>query len=141
VVIYLSGSLRTQSVPELGKALRADGYDVFDDWHAAGPRADDEWQRYEMHRGRNMRDALRGYAAMHVFKYDLHHLDRSDVGVALGPIGKSTFGEMVYLKRVRLKPVYMLLDSDPERWDNMLPLGVSDIFYSVEDLRNALRRS
>ena len=38
--IYLIGSLRNPKIPEIGRQLRDLGFDVLDDWFAAGPRAD-----------------------------------------------------------------------------------------------------
>ena len=50
--LYIIGSLRNPRVPEVAKDLRESGYEVFDDWFAAGERADDSWQSYEKGRGR-----------------------------------------------------------------------------------------
>ena len=61
-VIYLIGSLRNPEVPVLGRRLREVGFDVFDDWFAAGPIADDSWQDYEKGRGRSYNDALKSFA-------------------------------------------------------------------------------
>ena len=38
-VVYLIGSLRLPAVRGLAAELRAEGFDVFDDWHAAGEKA------------------------------------------------------------------------------------------------------
>ena len=54
-MIYLIGSLRHPRVRQVAEALRAHRLDVFDDWHAAGPEADDIWQQYEMARGHTFR--------------------------------------------------------------------------------------
>src|ERR1041385_5062405 len=89
MILYLIGSLRNPAVPALGEALRAHGHEVFDDWYAAGPEADDKWKEYEVSRGRSYREALKGHAAKHVFEFDLHHLNRCDGCVLVLPAGRS----------------------------------------------------
>lgn len=117
--IYLIGSLRNPEIPVIAKALRDAGHEVFDDWYAAGPEADDYWQRYEQNRGRSYIQALDGLAVDHVFQFDRTHLDRCDVGVMVGPAGKSAHLELGYVVG-RGKPGYVLLDKEPDRWDAML---------------------
>lgn len=131
--IYLIGSLRNPSIPLLGKLLRTEGFDVFDDWFAAGPEADDHWQKYEKERGRTMREALKGYAAMNVYNFDKRHLDRVDAVVLVAPAGKSGHMELLYCAG-KGKPAYVLFpDGDPERWDVMYQF-VTDIFYSTAEM-------
>ena len=80
-VIYLIGSLRNPEVNRLAAAMRTLGFEVFDDWTAAGPTADDSWRDYEKQRGHSYVEALQGYAARHVFAFDMHHLIRCDLAV------------------------------------------------------------
>lgn len=134
--IYLIGSLRNPDIPRIGEFLRAQGHDVFDDWFAAGRIADDSWREYEKARGRTFQEALRGYAARHVFGFDLYHLDRCDAGVLVMPAGKSGHIEMGYLVG-QGKPVYVLLDH-PKRWDVMYAFA-RGVFTSLEELGEALR--
>lgn len=117
-VIYLIGSLRNPKVPDIAQVLRQWGWEVFDDWHAAGPEADDYWQRYEQARGHDYKTALSGYAARHVFGFDKFHLDRASAGVLVLPAGKSGHLELGYLIG-QGKPGYILLDGEPERFDVM----------------------
>jgi len=77
--IYLIGSLRNPEVPKLAEVLREEGFEVFDDWFAAGPEADDYWRSYELGRGHTFVEALQGFAAKHVFEYDRRHLDRCNI--------------------------------------------------------------
>mgnify|MGYP001595798746 CR=1 FL=1 len=133
--IYLIGSLRNSEIPRIGNFLRNLGYDVFDDWFAGGKIADDSWRDYEKARGHTFKEALRGYAARHVFNFDRHHLDRCDVGVLVMPAGKSGHIEMGYLIG-QGKPVYVLLDH-PKRWDVMYCFA-DGVFNSVEELGEAL---
>jgi hypothetical protein len=116
--IYLIGSLRNPEVPKFANRLRASGFDVFDDWYCAGPRADDHWQEHEEVRGHTFLDALKGYPAAHVFEYDRYHLMKASVGILMLPAGKSGHLELGFLIG-QGKPGYILLDRIPERWDVM----------------------
>ena len=138
LVIYLVGSLRNSHIPEIGRTLRSWGYEVFDDWHAAGPEADDCWKAYEQQRGRTYQKALRGLAAQHVFEYDRYHLQRADMGVLLLPCGKSGWLEAGWLLG-RGKPVYAVLPptEDEVRWDVMLCF-MTGVVSSVEELKEKL---
>lgn len=95
--IYLIGSLRNPRIPVVAAALRKAGHDVFDDWYAAGPTADDSWQAYEQGRGRTYLEALESLAARHVFAFDREHIDRCDTGVLVMPAGKSAHIEIGYM--------------------------------------------
>ena len=116
--IYLIGSLRLDGVREFAEELRETGFDVFDDWHAAGPHADDIWQEYEQHRGRSYLEALEGFHAKHVFELDERHLNRAQIGILMLPAGKSAHLELGYLLGQR-KRGYVLFDKEPERYDVM----------------------
>lgn len=117
-VIYLIGSLRNPEVPVFAEQLRAAGFEVFDDWYAAGPEADDRWRDYEKGRGHSFIEALDGHAANHVYHYDRSHLDRADAAVLLLPAGKSGHLELGYIMGAG-KPGYIVLGDEPERFDVM----------------------
>lgn len=130
--IYLIGSLRNPRVPEVAALLRKARYDVFDDWYAAGPEADDKWRDYEKARGRDMTTALGGYAAQHVFNFDRQHLLRCDMAVLLLPAGKSAHLELgVVLGKE--KPGFIVLDGDPERYDVMYNFA-THVLHDVDEL-------
>ncbi|OFX03253.1 MAG: hypothetical protein A3E78_11990 [Alphaproteobacteria bacterium RIFCSPHIGHO2_12_FULL_63_12] len=135
--IYLIGSLRNPAIPSIGVTLRDIGFDVFDDWHGAGPCADDEWQRYERERGRSYREALKGHAARQIFSFDRHHLEGADIGVLVTPAGKSGHLELGHLLG-RDKPGYVLFDGEPERWDCMYQFA-TDVFFDMDDLVATLK--
>lgn len=117
--VYLTGSLRNPTIPALAAKLRAVGHSVFDDWHCAGPRADDHWQSYEQARGRTYPEALDGHAAWHTFDYDRVHIKVCDALVLVMPAGKSSHLEAGYAKGIG-KLVYVLFtEGYPERWDVM----------------------
>jgi nucleoside 2-deoxyribosyltransferase len=135
--IYLIGSLRNPKVLELGNLLRENDFNVFDDWMAAGPRADDSWRDYEKQRGHSYAEALNGIAAKHVFDFDKTHLESSDVAVLLMPAGKSAHIELGYMIG-RGKLAFVLFDKEPERYDVMYKFATG-VFFSASDLINALK--
>ena len=137
-VIYVVGSLRNPTIPEIGNALEAIGWEAFTDWHAAGPEADDYWQKHERARGRNYREALSGYHANHVFDFDYHHLNRSHAGLLVLPAGKSCHLELGYLRGQR-KQVYALFQEEPNdsRWDIMYNF-CEEVFFSMEEMLKEL---
>jgi nucleoside 2-deoxyribosyltransferase len=137
-VIYLIGSLRNPDIPKIANQLREAGHEVFDDWHAAGPNADDEWKRYEQERGRSYVEALKGHAAVNVFWFDRKNLHRADRVVLVLPAGKSGHLELGWALG-QGKPGYVLLDN-PDRWDVMYQFA-NGVFVSVDDLIEDLRRT
>ena len=134
-MIYLIGSLRNPEVPRIAAKLRDAELEVFDDWYAAGPEADDKWRDYERERGRTYRQALNGYAARHVFDFDRHHLERASAVVLVLPAGKSGHLELGWALG-QGKKGYILLDS-PERWDVMYQFA-DGVFETVDELVAAL---
>lgn len=136
MVLYLIGSLRNPEIPKIGDYFRSLGFEVFDDWMAAGPIADDSWQEYEKGRGKSYPDALRGFAARHVFEFDLFHLNRADIAVLCLPAGKSGHLELGYLIG-RGKPGFVLFDKEPDRWDVMYQFA-NGVYFDKEKLGDAL---
>lgn len=134
--VYIIGSLRNEKIPQVGNLLRDNGYDAFDDWYGAGHEADDKWRDYENLRGRSHKDALFGYAAKHVFAFDLHHLNRCDLAVLVMPAGKSGHLELGYFVGLG-KPGFIYFDAVPDRYDVMHQFA-TDIFSSDEELIKGL---
>ena len=130
--LYLTSSLRNPRVPEIANRLRSVGHRVFDDWYAAGEHADDEWQKYEQQRGRTYEDALYGFAADHVYQYDLAHLKDADAVVLIAPAGKSSHLELGWAIGAG-KPGYIFFDQVPERWDVMVKFATR-VFFRIEDM-------
>jgi hypothetical protein len=130
--IYVIGSLRNPEVPNVAEAIRERvGLEAFDSWFAAGPEADDCWQRHKTYRGLSYHEALRGYAARHVFAFDKHHLDRCDAAVLVLPAGKSAHLEIGYMVG-QGKRTFVLFDKEPERWDVMYQF-VDEVFFKLDD--------
>jgi nucleoside 2-deoxyribosyltransferase len=136
--LYLIGSLRNPKIPQLANNIEALGIEAFADWHAAGPTADDEWQRYEKERGRSYAKALKGHAARNVFKFDECHLARCDAAVLVMPGGKSAHLEIGYILG-QGKPGYVLFDQEPERWDVMYQFA-TEVFFSEQELLAHLKQ-
>jgi hypothetical protein len=120
-VLYLIGSLRNPRIAELGNMLRANNPDVevFNDWLAAGPEADDHWKSYEQNRNRSYHEALHGEAAKNVFAFDKRHLDRSTHALLVLPAGKSGHMEVMYAAYGVGAKTAILLDPEDVRWDVM----------------------
>ena len=137
-MIYLTGSLRDDKVPAVAGALRREGIEVHDDWHAAGPRADDEWKRYERQKGHNLRQALTGEAAKTVFNFDRQFMGMADAGILVAPAGRSAHLEIGWMAG-QGKPTFVLLSDDPERWDVMYQF-CTEVFEDVHQLIEELWR-
>lgn len=131
-LLYLAGSLCNPRVPEIANHLRRVGHQVFDDWYAAGEYADAYWQTYELHRQHTYEQALHGWAAEHVYQYDLTHLKRADALVLIAPAGKSSHLELGWAIGAG-KPGYIFFDKVPERWDVMVKFA-TQVFFRLEDL-------
>lgn len=135
---YLIGSLRNSELPHIACDMRVElGVDVFDDWYAVGPEADDHWMTYEKGRGRTMAGALKGRSATHTFEWDKKHLDSSDFVVLVLPCGRSGHMELGYAIGIG-KPAFVLYDGDPDRWDVMYQFATC-IATSLPDLYNMIR--
>ena len=130
--IYLIGCLRNPKIPFLANELRLLGYEVFDDWFAPGKDADAKLWEYERSRGHSYKQALRGFAAQHVFEFDMVHLRNADVGLLALPAGKSCHLELGWLIG-RGVPSYVLFDKEPARFDVMYQFA-NDVFFSKEEL-------
>jgi len=108
MIIYLIGSLRNPEVPKAAQVLRGWGHEVFDEWYSAGPIADDCWKAHQSAKGLSFIEALKGYAAQHIYDFDLHHIKRADIGILLLPAGNSGHLELGYLIGTN-KPGYVIL--------------------------------
>jgi hypothetical protein len=135
--LYVIGSLRNKRVPFIAQGLRSSNLEVFDDWYAAGPEADDYWKEYEQGRGRTYTEALAGRAATNVFRFDKANLDRCDAALLVLPAGRSGHLELGYVAGTG-KPTFILLD-DPDRWDVMYRFATR-VCASLEELADAVSK-
>lgn len=136
--IYIIGSLRNPAIPEFANTLTKEGFEVFADWFAPGPEADDYWRNYSKARGWTYKQALQSHIARNIFEFDLQHLDAADVVVMLMPAGKSGHLELGY-HRGKGKPGYILFDQEPDRYDVMVQFA-TDIFFNQDELIAELSR-
>lgn len=136
--LYVIGRLKNPEIQSVSEVLRGQGYDVMDDWYAAGPDADDCWQKYEGVRGRSYAEALKGRAAQNVFLFDKSHLDLSDAAVLVLPAGKSAHLEMGYMRGCE-KPVFILIAGDVGRYE-VMPNFASAVCQNQQELLEALEK-
>lgn len=134
--IYLVGSLRNELIQDYASMLREDGHDVFDDWHGAGPRADDHWREYEHYRGRPYVEALKGKAPQMIMNFDRSNILASDIVILVLPAGKSGHLELGFAIGAG-KRTHILLDKDYERWDVMYALA-DEVHTNFNYLRSSL---
>ena len=133
--IYVIGALKNPQIPVVGDALRATGHEVFDNWYAAGPTADDHWREYEIGRGHSYLTALASPEAQHNFAFDKKWLDWADTGVLVLPAGKSAHIEAGYL-RGQNKDTYVLFEEEPtDRYDLMYQF-FRGVFFDLDTLVN-----
>lgn len=136
--VYVIGSLRNKQVPLVAQAIRAAGYNAFDDWYAAGPEADDHWKTYEEAKGSTYREALSGAAAKNVFAFDKRNIDASAAAVLVLPAGKSGHLELGYVAGTG-KPTFVLFENEVDRWDVMYQFA-TEICIGVPELLGAIKR-
>lgn len=116
--IYLVGSLRNPNIPQIAARLREEGHEVFDDWWAAGPHADDIWRDYEKARGLSFVEALNGPHARTVFRFDRDNILARDTLVMALPAGQSAAMELGFASGAG-KSTHILMPKENERWDIM----------------------
>lgn len=133
--LYIIGSLRNPQIPEIANTIRGCcmNVTVFDDWYAAGPEADDYWQKYEQGRGNSFGHALVSPAAQNVFQFDKRHLDNSDGALLVMPAGKSGHLELGYMAGKGKWTGVLFPDGEPERWDVMYQFA-DQVFFDVKDV-------
>jgi hypothetical protein len=138
--IYLIGALKNElRIPEIGNILRAEGYDVMDEWITPGRHADENWQRYEKIRGRTYEEALYGRAATNIYLFDRSYIDMCDIAIICMPAGKSAFIEAGYAKG-RGKKVFLFLDGrQPPRYD-IMPNILDGTISTINDLVKELKK-
>jgi hypothetical protein len=131
--VYIIGSLGNKKIPHIGNILRKEtDCEVFDSWFSPGKDADSYWRKYTKTRGMTYEEALQDYSAQHVFEFDKHHIDTSDVGVLVMPAGKSAHLELGYMVG-QGKKGYILFDKEPKRYD-VMTLFATKRFTDIKDL-------
>ena len=136
MTIYLIGSLSNLEIRNIANRMRKAGLVVFDDWISGGSDMDRCWQEYEKLRGRSYKEAIKGWHAKNVFKFDKTHLDNADCAVLVMPASRSGHLELGYAIG-RGKPGYVLFDGEPEKFDQMYQF-CTDVFFNEDDLTRTL---
>lgn len=137
--IYVIGSLRSKRPAQVANELRAQEFDIFDDWAASHFEADDAWQAYEKARGHNYREALLGKAAINAFEFDYRHLCSCKGAVLVRPCGASAHLELGLILG-QGKPGFILLDGEPERYELMVKAATA-VCYDIEELVAAMKKA
>lgn len=136
-MIYLIGSLRNPKVTEVARALRANDHEVFDQWTASGPEADDIFYAYAKQRGWDSKTALQSAFARSCFNLDRTHIELADVVVLIMPAGKSGHLELGYALGLG-KYGYILQDGEPDRLDMMYQFATA-VVNNLDELLLELR--
>lgn len=132
-MIYLIGSLRNPQIPQIKMKLEElTGEDVFADWFAAGPEADDKWKDYNKEICNSYIEALDEPAAVNVFEFDKRHLLEAKAVVLALPAGKSGHLELGWTLGMG-KPGYILLEKADIRWDVMYKFATG-VFDDIDRL-------
>ena len=135
--VYVIGSLESQAVLQVATALRGIGLDVFDDWMAASPNGDKQWQAYCRQRGWNYKQALHSPFVQTAFWFDYKHLKAADIVVLVMPCGRSGHLELGWALGQGKKGYILFPDGEPDRYDLMANLA-TDVCFSVEELVGVL---
>ena len=136
--IYLIGTFKNERIEPLAVKLRELGFEVFDDWKASHPDSDQTLWAYYKRRGFTYKQALNSLAAQVGFQFDMQHLEECDAGVLVMDAGRSAHLEAGLLKGWG-KPIYVLLDKNPERLDLMTAM-LTDIFETDDELIEELKK-
>jgi nucleoside 2-deoxyribosyltransferase len=135
-MIYVAGSLRNPNMLDIRDRLTdaLPEHQVFMDWYAAGPEADDHWKAYYQSKGLDYLSALKEPASVNVYNFDKKFIDQSDYMVLVLPAGKSGHMELGY-QIGRGKHGIILLDgsSSEERWDIMYQFA-SLVTYDLKEV-------
>lgn len=131
---YIMGSLANRKIRGVASKMRdrLPEWAIFDDWHAAHPKADDSWRTYELSKGHCYEKALREPAAQNVFMFDKKYLDRATHGLMILPCGRSAHLELGYL-RGRECGTAILLDGKHDRWDVMYAFA-DIVTHDIEEI-------
>lgn len=135
--IYIIGALKNPRIPDVGNLLRAEGYDVMDEWFTPGEFADLNWQEYSRRRGLTYVQALKGRAATNIFLFDRSYLDMADIAILVMPAGKSAMLELGYAKGRGKRAIIFLDGKDPERYD-IMP-NFAEVYSTEEELMSAIK--
>ena len=146
--VYLAGSLRNENMLHYRETLQEafPDHEIFMDWYAAGPLADDHWKSYWTGQGVDYKEALSKPNSQNTFQFDKKHIDSSDILILAAPAGKSGHMELGYALGSGKIGLYFFPEEEDVRWDVMLNfstavcVGMEDLmqqihYYSQEEVR------
>jgi len=136
--VYLAGSLRNPAIPEISRSL-GQTFDVFSEWYAAGPEADDHWKSYHQSMGHSYSEALRKPSSINTFWFDRRNMENSRSMVLVLPAGKSGHLELGYFVGLG-RPGFILLEEEDGRWDVMYQFATG-VTHDLDDLSKMIRES
>lgn len=138
-IIYVIGALANPQVPVIANTLRQQfpEFEIFDSWYSPGPEADEYWRKYEKAKGITYKEALKSWAATHIFEFDKYHLERATDVIMVMPTGKSGHLELGW-SLGKGKRGYVLFDKEPEKWDIMYQFA-TDVFFNLDELIEELK--
>lgn len=139
--IYLAGSLRNEDMMKHLHTLNEYRFpNVFMDWYAAGPKADDHWREYWQEQGVGYREALGKPNSINTYMFDKKHIDASDIMILAAPAGKSGHMELGYAIGSGKIGIYFFPEEPKEdRWDIMLQFA-THICIGYGELIKTLRK-
>lgn len=136
--IYVIGSLRRTTVEDLAGCLREAGHEVFTEYRAAGPDADDAARDYFKRHGMRYSDYLKSAFVRHIVDFDERWLGWADVVIAAGAPGSSSAYELQWSGDRGKRPI-IYLPVDPERFDAMALLVPGlEVYETVVEILAAL---
>src|SRR5258708_22231590 len=137
-LIYIGGSMSNRAgVLETSQALRAAGFDVFNEWIMPGEETDTKWQEFAQAQNQTYLEALAAPHARDVFEFDKTWLDKSDAFVLVMPAGKSAHLECGYMIG-KGKPALIYMPKEPDRWD-VMALFATAIYDNLDDIKEYLK--
>lgn len=138
--LYLAGSLRNDTMPEVRDGITENcNVDMFMDWYAAGPQADDYWKTYWQEQAVSYKEALTKPNSMNVFNFDKKHMDQSDIMVLVAPAGKSAHLELGYFVGQGKTAIYYFPSDEDVRWDVMLNFA-TEVVVGEQELYTAIKK-
>ena len=138
--IYVVGSLANPNVISVTKALRDAGHEPFSEWMASAEGADEKWKAYGKAMGWDYMTTLKSKFVQTAFNFDFTHMQQADGCVLVMPAGKSAHCEFGWFVG-QGKKAYILFDGEPDRPDLMPPNMATGVYFSLEDLLQALIQS
>ena len=137
-MIYIIGSLANPEVPVVANKLRKlfPQWEIFDSWYSPGPEADEYWRKYEKEKGITYKEALKSWAATHIFEFDKFHISRATDVIMVMPAGKSGHLELGWALGQGNRG-YVLFNEEPKKWDIMYQFA-TDVFFDFDELTKTI---